>query len=120
MQQVHSEPGSSLVSTNDVTGTDVYDERGEKAGTIDHLMIDKQSGKAAYAIMSFGGFLGLGERQFTIPWGALSYEPELGGFRTSVTPEQLKSAPEQPEGWHRDRRHEESIYDHYQVPYYWF
>ncbi|MFY0309501.1 hypothetical protein ACFMBG_06350 [Leisingera sp. D0M16] len=44
----------------------------------------------------------------------------LGGFRTSTTPEQPESAPARYEGWHRDRKHEESIYDHYQVPYYWF
>ncbi|UWQ42688.1 PRC-barrel domain-containing protein [Leisingera aquaemixtae] len=120
MQQAQHGPGGNLVSTNDVTGTAVYDKTGEKAGTIDHLMIDKSSGKAVYAIMTFGGFLGLGEREFVIPWGALSYDSGLDGFRTSITPDQLKSAPAQYEGWHRDRKHEESIYDHYHVPYYWF
>ena len=50
-----------LVSSNDVNGTDVYARDGASIGTIDHLMIDKQSGKVAYAVMGFGGFLGLGE-----------------------------------------------------------
>ncbi|WP_264210196.1 PRC-barrel domain-containing protein [Leisingera thetidis] len=120
MQHGQTETRSALVSSQDVTGTAVYDENRSKAGTIDHLMIDKQSGKVAYAIMTFGGFLGLGEQQFTIPWGALSYDTGLDGFRTSITPEQLKAAPERPAGWRRDRKYEESIYDHYQVPYYWF
>lgn len=60
---------ASLVSSDDVDGTDVYGNDGAHIGTIDHLMIDKQSGRVAYAVMGFGGFLGLGEDHHPVPWG---------------------------------------------------
>ena len=77
MKHGQTETGGILASTNDVTGTAINDKAGEKAGTIDHLMNDNPSGKAAYSIMSFGGFLGLGEQQFTIPLITLNAGPVM-------------------------------------------
>ncbi len=57
-------------------------------------MIDKMSGKVAYAVISFGGFLGLGHSHYPVPWGKLAYDTSLGGFRTDITEQQLKDAPE--------------------------
>ena len=54
-------PNHQLISSEDVEGTNVYDMKGDKIGEIDHLMIDKVSGRVTYAVMSFGGFIGLGQ-----------------------------------------------------------
>lgn len=108
-----------LVSSSDVNGTEVYSRNGDHIGTIDHLMIDKQSGRVGYAVMTFGGFLGLGEDAYHVPWSALSYDTGLNGFVTDITREQVEGAPERPDDWDRDRTWEERVYSHYGFPYYW-
>lgn len=114
-----TEHRTKLVSSNDVTGTNVYSRNGDNIGEIDHIAIDKESGKVAYCDMSFGGFLGLGEDHYTIPWGALHYDTRLDGFVTSVTKEQVEGAPEKPSDWQANRQWEEHAHTHYGVPYYW-
>ena len=64
-----------------------------KIGEVDHLMIDKISGRVTYAVMSFGGFLGLGHSHYPIPWGALKYDTKLDGYVTGISEQQLKDAP---------------------------
>ncbi len=108
-----------LVSSAEVNGTNVYGTDGEKVGSIDHLMIDKQSGKVSYAVMGFGGFLGMGEDHHPIPWAKLSYDTAKDGYVTDISQEQLKGAPERTGDWHRDRTWEQRTHDHYAVPYYW-
>ncbi|KAF0676416.1 PRC-barrel domain-containing protein [Profundibacterium mesophilum] len=108
-----------MVSSSDVNGTEVYSEAGEHVGTIDHLMIDKQSGKVAWAVMGFGGFLGLGEAHYPIPWTKLTYERSRGGFVTDISREQLEAAPSRPERWTEDRAWEEQAHLHYGAPFYW-
>jgi sporulation protein YlmC with PRC-barrel domain len=110
---------ANLVSSSDVNGTAVYGVDGTKVGAIDHLMIDKQSGKIAYAVMGFGGFLGMGEDYHSIPWAALHYNTNLEGFSTNITPEQLEGAPARPDDWYNNREWERSAYDYYGLPYYW-
>ena len=110
---------ASFVSSSDVNGTDVYGRDGEKVGTIDHLVIDKQSGKIAYAVMAFGGFLGMGVDHHSIPWSALHFNVDLGGFSTKITQEQLEGAPKRPEDWYANRKWEQSTHDYYGLPYYW-
>lgn len=110
---------SSLVSSSDVNGTAVYGTDGNKVGDIDHLMIDKTSGQITYAVMGFGGFLGMGEEHHPIPWQKLSYDATKDGYTTDITEAQLKGAPTRSAGWHRDRNWEQRTFDHYQVPYYW-
>ncbi|WP_173812370.1 PRC-barrel domain-containing protein [Limimaricola cinnabarinus] len=109
----------STISSDRVNGTEVYGAGGEKIGHIDHLVIDKKSGKITYAVMGFGGFLGMGEEHHPIPWAKLEYDTGLNGYRTDITEEQLKGAPERPERWYEDRRWEEAAYTHYGAPYYW-
>jgi hypothetical protein len=111
--------GNDLVSSADVDGTAVYDRNHNAVGTIDHLMIDKVSGKVAYAVMRFGGFLGFGEEHYPVPWNALTYDPEEGGFVTDITEEQLQSAPKRTENWAGDREWERRSYDYWRLPYYW-
>ena len=84
---------SSVISSSRVNGTHVYNPAGEKLGSIDSLMIDKLSGKVRYAVMEFGGFLGLGTDVYPLPWETLKYDTGLGGYVVSLTKEQLEGAP---------------------------
>ncbi len=110
---------ASLVSSGDVNGTVVFGTKGDEIGHIDHLMIDKKSGNVAYAVMGFGGFLGMGEDHHPIPWNALRYDPSREGYVTDIDADTLKGAPERPEGWQSDRAWEQRTFDHYGAPYYW-
>ena len=76
-----------------VKGTDVYNGEGEHLGHIDDIVLGKESGHAEYAIMSFGGFLGMGEKYHPLPWQSLHYEPERGGYVVNVSRDQLEGAP---------------------------
>jgi sporulation protein YlmC with PRC-barrel domain len=111
---------ATMVSSDDVNGTAVYGRDGTQIGHIDHLMIDKQSGNVAYAVMGFGGFMGLGEDHYPVPWNTLRYDTVRQGFVTDITEEQLKDAPPHGENWHTDREWERRTFDYYGVPYYWF
>jgi len=107
---------SALISSDQIAGTEVYGTDGKHIGDIDSLVIEKASGRVVYAMMSFGGFLGLGERQYPVPWGTLHYDPAVGGYRTALTKEQLEGAPPfQPHAWD-DREWNTRIYAHYNLP----
>jgi hypothetical protein len=114
--------GKPLIESDRVEGTTVYDPQGNEVGSIKRLMIDKLSGKVAYAVMSFGGFLGMGADEHTIPWNKLDYDTSLGGFRTDITADQLRGAPAYSRGtdydW-SDRERERELHDYYRAPYYW-
>src|ERR1700726_1558971 len=92
---------SSLIASYRVEGTAVYDAHGKRIGKVERLVIDKASGCVAYAVLSFGGFLGIGADHYPIPWLMLDYDEKLGGCRVDITEEQLKNAPkiEQGESW---------------------
>ena len=112
-------PTRSLMASNDVNGTAILSENGEDVGTVDHLVIDLLAGRIAYAVVAFGGFLGLGEHSYSIPWGSIRFDPENRVFVTAITREQIEAAPERPDDWHLDRRWEERTFDHFGVPPYW-
>jgi hypothetical protein len=76
-----------------VEGTIVYDPRGSEIGSIKRLMIDKVSGRVCYAVMSFGGLLGMGTEEHAVPWNKLTYDTNLGGYRTDITEQELRGAP---------------------------
>ena len=76
-----------------VNGTSCYNRAGESLGTVDDLVIGKRDGRVKYAIMSFGGFLGLGEEYHVVPWEKLDYETSQGGYVLDMTKEQLEGAP---------------------------
>jgi len=82
-----------LVSSQRVEGTPVFDRRGEKVGKIHSIMIDKRSGQAAYAVLSFGSFLGFGSRVYPVPWQMLTYDKSLHGYYVAVAREDIESAP---------------------------
>src|SRR6266540_2625535 len=83
----------SLIGSDKVEGTNVYRSNGEKIGAIERVMIDKRSGKVAFAVMSFGGFLGLGEDYYPLPWSLLTYNERLDGYEVNISDAQLRGAP---------------------------
>lgn len=85
--------GTSLINAEKVNGTDVYNVAGEKLGTIEDLVLDKISGRVMYAVLSFGGFLGLGDKHHPLPWSALKYDTRKGGYMVDLDKERLRDAP---------------------------
>jgi hypothetical protein len=109
---------SKLTGSARFASTIVFNLQGEDIGSI----IDKVSGRVAYAVMSFGGFLGIGAEEHAIPWGKLKYDPDLGGYRTDITVDELQHAPtfsHDPAYDWGDRSREEELHRHYRTPYYW-
>jgi hypothetical protein len=82
-----------LIASNKVDGTAVYSPSEERLGSVYNLMIHKRSGQVAYAVMSFGGFLGMGSNYHPLPWNQLTYNTRLGGYVVNLTKEQLEGAP---------------------------
>ena len=82
-----------LISADRVQGTPVFGFEGEKVGHIEDVMLDKETGKVAYAIMSHGGFLGAGERYHPLPWSMLRYDLEKNGYVVPLDKAQLLEAP---------------------------
>jgi sporulation protein YlmC with PRC-barrel domain len=112
-------PNHQLISSEDVKGTNVYATDGTQIGDVDHLLIDKVSGRVAYAVLRFGGFLGLGHSHYPVPWTALKYDAKLGGYVTGITQQQLTDAPFfSTEAW-GDRGVEAAVHRHYGAPNYW-
>jgi PRC-barrel domain len=85
---------TNLISADKVTGTSVYNPKGEKLGSIYDVMLNKMSGQVAYAVMSFGGFLGMGESYHPLPWRALTYDPRQGGYVVDIDRNRLENAPQ--------------------------
>lgn len=82
-----------LISSEKVEGTAVFDSTGAHLGRVHHLMIDKYTGQVAFAVASFGGFLGIGENLFPLPWKLLKYETSRGGYVVDVDRAKLVGAP---------------------------
>jgi sporulation protein YlmC with PRC-barrel domain len=112
----------TLISADKVQGTAVYDTKGERMGSIEDVMIEKRSGKVAYAILSFGGFLGIGERYHPLPWNALTYDEGLGGYVVAIPVERLKEAPSYGADESvdlEDRAYGQKVHDYYGTAPYW-
>lgn len=112
---------AALISADKVKGTDVYDLAGEKLGSIDDIMIDKTTGRAVYAIMAFGGLLGMGQHHHPLPWATLKYDAAKEGYVVDLDPAKLEGAPShdsrEPFYWTPDYgRRVDSFYG---VPSYW-
>jgi hypothetical protein len=82
-----------LIASDKVEGTAVFDASQERIGTIKNFMLTKREGRVSYVVMSFGGFLGLGESEYPLPWEALAYDPDLGGYVINVERSRLTDAP---------------------------
>ena len=110
-----------LIASDKVEGTKVYDLAGEHIGSVDRILIEKRSGKVSYAVLSFGGFLGIGDNHYPLPWSKLNYDERLGGYRVDVSKDQLEGAPKYdynddayftPDNGRR-------LYDYYGIAPYW-
>jgi sporulation protein YlmC with PRC-barrel domain len=113
---------TTVISAKDVDGVAVYNFAGERLGAIDDVMIDKKSGRVAYAVLSFGGFLGIGNDYYPLPWSLLEYDTAKGGYVVNLDRRQLEGAPAFPLGsnpsW-GDRNYETGVHDFYGVEPYW-
>jgi sporulation protein YlmC with PRC-barrel domain len=86
-------PTQDVISSERVEGTKVYNTAGDKLGSIDDLMIDKRSGQVRYAVMEFGGFLGMGTDRYPLPWNMLKYDTSMDGYVVPIDKAKLKDAP---------------------------
>ena len=84
---------TDAIAASRVIGTDVFSTGGEKIGKIEDVMLEKSSNGIMFAVIGFGGFLGIGEKYHAIPWSALDYEKARGGYVVPFSEEQLKAAP---------------------------
>ena len=93
MVEATSITSGTLIAADKVKGTDVYNLAGDKLGSVDDIMIDKVTGRAIYAVMSFGGFLGMGDQHYPPPWATLKYDTQKGGYVVNLDKKQLEGAP---------------------------
>ena len=121
-KNIGSGPGPALMGADTLIGNDVYNSANESLGSIKELMIDMSTGKISYAVLSFGGFLGVGDRLFAVPWQALKLDTTNKRFMLNASKEQLKNAPgfdknnwpDTPNGqWYHE------VYKYYQQEPYW-
>jgi hypothetical protein len=109
-----------LIASDRVEGTAVYDRQNNHLGSVQNVMIDKFSGQAAYVVISFGGFLGIGTQYHPLPWKTLTYDSSVGGYIVDVTRDSLEKAPHyasDEEPW-ADPQYGHTVNDYYHVPYY--
>jgi hypothetical protein len=97
-RSVEHDETTDLIASSKVEGTAVYNRQGEQLGEVYNFMVGKRSGQVAYAVMSFGGFLGIGKRYHALPWSVLTYDTSRGGYVIDATKERLMAAPHYPEG----------------------
>ena len=111
----------NLIAADQVKGSNVYNPAGDKLGTIDDVMIDKVSGRSIYAVMSFGGFLGMGEKYHPLPWSTLKYDPRQGGYVVNLDKKRLEGAPnyDQNEDFKWTPEYGRKVDSYYNAPSYW-
>ncbi len=111
-----------LIAGSLVAGSAVYNAEGEKLGTVEDVMIDRVSGRIAYAVLSFGGFLGIGHRHYPLPWSTLHYDTSLGGYVVNLDRRMLEGAPayadDAPADW-EDHVWGQRVHDYYHADPYW-
>lgn len=121
MADVTSITSGSLIAAEKVNGTSVYNTAGDKLGSIDDIMLDKNSGRAIYAVMSFGGFLGMGEKFHPLPWSTLKYDETKSGYVVNLDKKLLQDAP----NYDRNAKFEwtpdygRKVDSYYKTPTYW-
>ena len=86
-------PGPELMGADTLNGNDVYNQNGEDLGDIKEIMLDMRTGRVSYAVLSFGGFLGMGDKLFAVPWRALILDTVNKRFTLNVEKDRLESAP---------------------------
>jgi sporulation protein YlmC with PRC-barrel domain len=108
---------TTLISANKVKGTHIYNTAGENLGEVETVMIDKVSGKIAYAVVIFGGFLGMGSSRYALPWQILRYDLTEHGYIIDVDDDILRTTPVLRD--YADRMWGTQLHEHFRVPPYW-
>lgn len=113
--QIAHDETSNLIASDKVEDTAVFNREGEKLGTIKNFMVGKRNGRVEYAVLSFGGLFGMGERLHPLPWNALDYDTDKGGFVVDIDKEKLESGPSFERGKEPEfnREYGEKVYGHY-------
>ena len=116
-----TENPSDLIASDRVEGTAVYNLAGERLGHISNFMVDKKSGQVRYAVLSFGGFLGLGHDHYPLPWSMLTYDTGKGGYVVDLSKETLDNAPRHLPGTapDYDEAYGRSVFQYYGLIYPW-
>lgn len=119
MTVIATDETATLIASNKVEGTAVYNRQGDRLGSIYNFMVDKMSGNAQYAVLSFGGFLGVGQDYYPLPWSMLTYDIDQGGYVVDLDKSVLEAAPRFGAGEEpfRDRDYGRSVYDYYGMNY---
>lgn len=115
-------PGPRIMAADTLEGDKVKNRAGEDLGTLEHIMLDVPSGRIAYGVLSFGGFLGMGDKLFAIPWQALELDTEDHAFILDTDVERLKQAPGfDKDHWPTmaDEQWATQIHDYYRATPYW-
>ena len=94
MNEIVEQTDAILISSSKVEGVGVYRPSGERIGTIKHIMINKRTGQVAYAVMNFGGFMGMGEDGYPIAWGLLTFRELPDGYVVDLSDEELANGPD--------------------------
>lgn len=115
-------PTGHLIAARRVQGAKVYNAALEELGSLDDVVIDKVSGRIAYAVLTAGGFLGMGATHYPLPWEKLRYDTEMGGYIADIDRGMLESGPHYRDGgsaeWHNDAW-ARNIYTYYGVTPFW-
>jgi hypothetical protein len=120
-QEIPGNEDHRCIASDRVEGTKVYNPEGEKLGTVLNFMVDKRSGQARYAVMEFGGVLGMGSEYYPIPWDMLDYDESVGGYVVDIAKDKLEGAPR-----HKDRHsfwddvYGQQVYSYYGLPFPYF
>lgn len=120
--QLQKDEVGRLISADKVEGTTVYNPAGDKIGSVSTIMIDKISGRVAYAVLAAGGILGMGKEAIALPWDVLTYDTGKGGYVVDVDHAKLEDAPQMASGDLREldnREFEKHIHDYYNIDPYW-
>ncbi len=84
---------TSAILASKVKGTAVYNDAGDKIGTVEDIVLDKQSNRIMFAALGFGGFLGAGEKYYPVPWSMLDYDENKGGYVVPLDKNRIEKAP---------------------------
>ena len=108
---------STLIGSDKVEDTAVYGADGNRIGFIERVMLEKVSGKVSFAVLSFGGLLGIGDDHYALPWEKLAYDTSIGGYRVDLTRDQLDQASRSGRTWSWDLEHRSPATALYNIPW---
>lgn len=113
---------TAAIRAKKVIGTNVKDSQGKKIGEIEDIVLDKQSNNIMFAVVSFGGFLGMAEKYHPLPWASLRYDERDNAYIVNVSEQQLRAAPSDSidELTSNDGlAYRTKTFDYYKTPHYW-